>query len=128
MNRKDVSHNCAPLLVNGKPIESSSFTATDAKNEFGQMLEMVTAGRAVVITKHDTPKAVMISYDEFMALAERGKHQLNSLRAEFDELLSSMQTPEARAGIKAAFDASPTQLGRAAVSAMRRRIEIDPES
>ena len=121
MNRKDISHNCAPLLVDGKPLEASSFSATDAKNEFGQMLEMVNAGRAVVITKHDTPKAVMVSYDEFKALSERGVRQLTSLKAEFDELLSSMQTPKARAGITAAFEASPTQLGHAAVSAMRRR-------
>ncbi len=121
MKKWDVSHNFAPLLVDGKPLEASSFSATDAKNEFGRLLEMVNAGRAVVITKHDTPKAVMVSYDEFKALAERGAHQLNSLKEEFDELLSSMQTSKARAGINAAFNVSPTQLGRTAVSAMRKR-------
>ncbi len=121
MNRKDVSHDCAPLLVDGKPLEASSFSATEAKNEFGQILEMVNAGRAVVITKHDAPKAVMVSYDEFQALAGRGARQLNSLAAEFDEILARMQTPKARAGIKAAFAASPAQLGRAAVSATRKR-------
>jgi hypothetical protein len=32
-----------------------------------------------------------------------------------------MQTPSARAGMNAAFDASPKQLGRAAVMAVRKR-------
>ncbi len=121
MSRKTVSHRCASLLVDGRPVETASFSATDAKNDFGQLLEMVNAGQAVVITKHDAPKAVMVSYEEFKILAERGTRQLNSLKAEFDKLLISMQTPEAHAGITAAFDATPQQLGRAAVAAMRRR-------
>ena len=82
---------------------------------------MVTQGRAIVITKHDAPKAVIISYEEFQTLAERGEHQLDTLRAEFDELLSSMQNSKARAGMKAAFTASPVQLGLAAVAARKKR-------
>lgn len=121
MNRKPVSSEGDPLFVDGRPIPVSSLTATDAKNEFGQILELVAAGRAVVITKHDAPKAVVVSYEEFLALTERGEHQLNSLRAEFDDLLARMQTPQARAGLKAAFAASPSQLGETALAARRKR-------
>lgn len=121
MNRKDVSHHCAPLFIDGKPIDTSSFTATEAKNDFGQVLEMAIQGRAIVITKHDSRKAVIISYEDFQNIAERGERQLKALRAEFDDLLSSMQTPKTQAGIKAAFNASPKQLGLAAVVTKNKR-------
>lgn len=98
-----------------------SITATVAKNEFGRVLETVMHGGVVVITKHDAPKAVLISIDEFNALSRASETQLDTLSHQFDALLDRMQTPKARRGMKAAFDASPAQLGKAAVAAARRR-------
>jgi hypothetical protein len=40
---------------------------------------------------------------------------------EFDVLLARMQTPIALAGMKAAFNATPRELGQAASAAMRKR-------
>ena len=105
----------------GETVDTSSVTATDAKKEFARMLEMVIQGSVVVITKHDAPKAVLLSVDEFNALAHAPSQTLDSLSGQFDALLARMQTPKARAGMKAAFAASPKQLGRAAVAAARRR-------
>lgn len=105
----------------GETVDTSSVTATDAKKEFARMLEMVIQGGVVVITKHDAPKAVLLSVDEFNALARAPQHRLDALSGQFDALLARMQTPKARAGMKAAFAASPKQLGRAAVAAARRR-------
>jgi antitoxin Phd len=114
-----------PLAVfhnrRGDPIEPTSFSASAAKSEFGRVLEMAVKGDFVVITKHDAPKAVLVSVDEFNALARSKERSLETLTGEFDELLARMQTPKARAGMKAAFDASPKQLGRAAVEAARKR-------
>src|SRR5258708_40013821 len=90
-------------------------TASDAKKEFGRVLESAMLGRSVVITKHDTPKAVLISIDEFNRLSRPGE-RLNTLTQEFDDLFDRMQTPKARAGMKAAFDASPKQIAKAAVA------------
>jgi hypothetical protein len=42
------------------------------------------------------------------------------LSSEFDALLARMQTPEARAGMQAAFDATPEQLAKAAVTFARK--------
>jgi len=47
--------------------------------------------------------------------------ELDTLSAEFDALLVRMQTPAARVGMKSAFNASPKQLGKAAVAAARKR-------
>ena len=105
----------------GETVDTSSVTATDAKKEFARMLEMVIQGGVVVITKHDAPKAVLLSVDEFNALAHAPSLKLDALSGQFDALLARMQTPKARAGMKAVFAASPKQLGRAAVAAARRR-------
>lgn len=100
---------------------TSSVTATDVKNEFGRVLEKVIQGGTVVITKHDEPKAVLISVNEFNALSNANRVKLDTLSDEFDALLARMQTPAARTGMKAAFDASPKQLGKAAVAVARKR-------
>jgi len=105
----------------GERVETASVTATDAKREFGRVLETVIQGRVVVITKHDAPKAVLISVDEFDALSRASEARLDTLSQQFDALLGRMQLPKVRAGMKAAFDASPKQLGKAAVAVARRR-------
>ena len=105
----------------GERTEPISVSATDAKNEFGRILEQVIQGGRVVITRHDAPKAVLISMDEFDALSRANRVKLDALTGEFDALLAGMQTPAARAGMRAAFAASPKRLGQAAVAAARKR-------
>jgi len=104
----------------GAPL-ADSVTATEAKNRFGQILEKVIRGARVFITKHDRRKAVLLSVEDFESLARAGATQLDNLSAQFDALLAGMQTRKARAGMKAAFDATPGQLGRAAVEIAKKR-------
>ena len=116
------SHGLAPFRNRrGEPVETASVTATDAKKEFGRVLESVIQGGVVVITKHDAPKAVLISVDDFNRLSQTSGPPIDTLRGYFDGLSARMQTPEARAGMKAAFNASPKELGKAAVAYARRR-------
>jgi len=96
-------------------------TATKAKNEFGRLLDTAMQGTAVVITKHDAPRAVLLSMEAFTALTEAGERRLDRLSEEFDELLANQQTSKAKAGLRAAFAASPGQLGKAALAAARAR-------
>lgn len=51
----------------------------------------------------------------------RRESKIDSLRQEFDALLAQMQTPQASAAMKAAFDASPEELRKAAVTATNKR-------
>jgi prevent-host-death family protein len=103
--------------------EAVSFTATQAKNEFGKVLDKAMQEGLVVITKHDAPKAVLMSIDEYNALSRVNERKLDTLTAEFDALLDQMQAPGVRAGMQAAFDSTPRQLGKAAVWAARQRRE-----
>ena len=104
----------------GELVDVPAVAATRLKNEFGAVLEQAVRGGAVAITKHETPRAVLISYDEFRSLVEARSQSLSDLGAEYDSLLSRMQTPAARRGMEAAFNASPAELGRAAAKPPRR--------
>jgi prevent-host-death family protein len=106
----------------GELVDIVEVAATRFKNEFGAMFEQAALGGAVAITKHDAPKAVLISYDEFRALMRARSPGLDDLGAQFDALLAGMQAPRAKKGMAAAFDASPAKLGRAAVKAARKRL------
>lgn len=96
-------------------------TATEAKNKFGHLLESAMQGGIVVITKHDAPKAVLISMEEYTALSSAPESRINALSAEFDSLLMRMQGPAVRGSMQAAFHASPKQIGKAAVVTARKR-------
>lgn len=96
-------------------------TATEAKTRFGPLLETVMRGGTVVITKHDAPKAVLLSMAEFEALGGSRPADLDALSDEFDSLLARLQTPGNRKALKSAFDATPRELGRLAAANQRRR-------
>lgn len=103
----------------GKLVDAPVVTATRLKNEFGAVFEQAAHDGAVVITKHDTPRAVLLSYAEFEALTASTTPALDDLTERFDQLLATMQTPKAKAGVAAAFDATPEEMGAAAVKAAR---------
>ena len=105
-----------------KVLENLRYTtvaASEAKNQFGQVLESALRDGAVVITKHDTPKAVLISIEELEAIAARGR--LDTLSREFDVQYATMQKPGFAKAMDAAFAATPKKLGAAAVKTARKR-------
>ena len=103
----------------GELVDVPTVAATRFKNEFGTIFEQATTEGAVAITKHNTPRAVLLSYAEFEALTKASTPALDELTDQFDDLLERMQTPKSKAAMAAAFDATPEQLGRAAVKAAR---------
>lgn len=105
----------------GELVDIATVAASKLKNEFGAIFEKAALGQPVAITKHDTPKAVLISYEEFASLIQSRRAELNQLSAEFDTMLQEMQAPKARKGMAAAFNASPVELGRAAVKVARKK-------
>ena len=100
----------------GERAAMPTFTATAAKNEFGRVLDAVAEKGAVTITRHDAPKAVLLSIDEYESLIARGSRALDALTAEFDAVLDGMQTARARKSMKGVFDATPARIGKAAVA------------
>ncbi|MGH6647191.1 type II toxin-antitoxin system Phd/YefM family antitoxin [Aquabacterium sp.] len=100
----------------GEQVEVPEFSATEAKNSFGLVLDTAFSQGMVAITKRDRPTAVVLSMDAYQALLD-GQHQpLDSLTQEFDHLLQRMQTSASRDALMDAFDAPPEELGQAAVA------------
>jgi prevent-host-death family protein len=97
----------------------TTVAASEAKNQFGQVLESALRDGAVVITKHDAPKAILMSIEELQAIAARSR--LDTLSDEFDAKYVQMQKPGFSKAMDRAFAGTPKQLGAAAVKAARKK-------
>lgn len=117
---RPIRHTSSPR-EHPSPLVAQRVTSTEAKNRFGQVFDAALEGAVVVITKHATPRAVLLSYDAYQALTRPSSGKLDELRSSFDEMLARMQSPVVQAGTRGGFRATPTQLGKAAVAAARRR-------
>ena len=120
IQRSRLKRSPAPAIRNRRGEEPVQISATEAKNKLGEVLDSVIQSGMILITRHETPKAVLLSMEEYGALSRATQSRLDTLNGEFDALLGRMQTAKARAGMKAAFAASPKQLGKAAVEAARK--------
>lgn len=92
-------------------------SATEAKNSFGRILEAALAQGAVAITKHDEPRAVLMSVQAYQALFEAQASPLAALTQEFDALLAGLQGPAQRDAMAEAFGAEGPELAAAAMAA-----------
>ncbi len=105
----------------GELVEAPAYTASEAKNAFGRILDAAARSGMVTITRHDEPRAVVLSIEEYRALAGARQSALDALSGEFDEMLARMQSPRARKAMQSAFDTDPATLGRIAVKRARRK-------
>ena len=103
----------------GDLIEAQAFSASDAKNAFGRVLDAVERVGMVTITRHDEPKAVLLSMDEYRSLAGARQDSLEAMAGEFDAMLARMQIPGARDAMQSAFVTPAGELGRIAVKGAR---------
>jgi prevent-host-death family protein len=104
-----------------KSEEATTVTATEAQNEFGRVFDTALRDQVVVITKHNAPRAVLLSIDRYNALVGASAAALDTLTSEFDTLLERMQSSTARAAMQRAFNASPGKLGPMAVEEAKPR-------
>lgn len=108
-----------PLLNRrGEPVQE--FTATAAKNLFGQVLEHATRDGMVTITRREQPLAVVLSLTEYQALLDADRPVLEALRRDFDSMAAAMNAPGAGDRTLDIFSSSPEQIGRLALKAARR--------
>jgi len=104
----------------GEEVNIPTVTEASAKGKFNAILDQAAQSGAVAITCDSTPKAVILSYDEFESLVHVRSRAAEKLSAEYDRMMARMQTPKAKKAMRAAFNASPAELGRAAVWAARK--------
>jgi len=117
MNKKYRLFSEVPLKVQ----ELAPVSATVLKNSTADVLDKVATEGAVAITRHDKPRAVLVSIEEFERLTGSGSSLLNELQAEYRGVLEKMQEPEQKAAAERAFNATSEGLGKAAVAAARKK-------
>ncbi|MGH8132756.1 MAG: type II toxin-antitoxin system Phd/YefM family antitoxin [Steroidobacteraceae bacterium] len=98
-----------------------SFTITELKKQAREVIDLVAErNKPVAILRHKTPEAVLISVEDYLEFVLLRRERLNVLTQRYDAMVARMQTPEAAAGVDALFNATPEELGRAAVAAAKR--------
>jgi prevent-host-death family protein len=106
---------------------ASQFTvnATQAKNQFGEILRRVRTASPVFIEKHGTPLAVVIDVASYEALIHRTRDaqqiQLDALRGEFEAMYARMQEPPSRRAVDRLSTVSDDDLNSAATRRAKRR-------
>ncbi|MFM7373793.1 MAG: type II toxin-antitoxin system Phd/YefM family antitoxin [Chthoniobacterales bacterium] len=102
--------------------EMATISATELKNATADVFEQVASRRAVAITRHDKPRAVLLSVEQYEALTgQQNPDWLEKLHEEYRGMLDRMQGPEQRAAAERAFNATPEELGEAAVWAAQQK-------
>ncbi len=100
--------------------ELPTVSATMLKNSISDVFDQVHSSGAVAITRHDKPRAVLLSVEDYEGLKAAFEEPLQKVREHYDRMFERMQTAEQAAGAERAFYASPEDMGRAAVEAAIR--------
>jgi prevent-host-death family protein len=101
--------------------ELPTITATELKNATADVFEQVAAKQAIAITRHEKPRAILLSVEQYEALTGHRPEWLEKLHEEYRGMLERMQGPEQRAGAEKLFRATPEELGQAALWAARQK-------
>lgn len=115
------SHSPCPHLQ-----ELPTVTATQLKHSTADVLDQVSAGNAVAVTRHDKVRVVLISVEQYNKLTAQESNLLSELRTEYRTMLDEMQSPEQKAAALRAFNATPEELGAAAVLGAQRAAAKQP--
>lgn len=109
--------------------ELPTVTATELKHSTADVLDQVSGGKAFTITRHEKPRAVLISIEQYKELTSKESTMLADLQMEYGSILDQMQSPEQKAAAIRAFNATPEEMGKAAVAvAMKTKKETTPQS
>jgi prevent-host-death family protein len=103
----------------GEMVDAPQYTASEAKHNFGQLLDTALRAGPVAITKQRKPTAVLISLDDYKVLTQVEDRTLAVLSAEFDRRFEMMQAPGAAAAMQRAFDTPEEELGAFAAVSLR---------
>lgn len=119
MSKKYQLPTSRSLRVEEMPV----MTATELKNKTADVFDLVASSRAVAIHRNGKPRAVLLSMEEYAALnTGEDPAWLAQVKEESLRMFDAMQTPEHKAAVERLFNATPEELGEAAVWGAQRMI------
>lgn len=98
--------------------EMPEVTASVLKNKFSEVARLAASG-PLAVSRHNRREFVILTAGQYKELQQSRRAPLESLSAEFDEMVAKMNTPKAKRATAALFSASPKALAKAAVNARR---------
>jgi len=113
----------APPIPSPRVSDMPVVTATQLKTATSDVFDLVAKNKAVAIHRHDKARGVLLSVEQYEALTGGGGDWLADLTAECEAMVDAMQSPEQKEAAMLAFNATPEELGEAAVWAARRAME-----
>lgn len=125
--RLDESHpgNRHPPLCRARGYKPPASRRTRPATQRHQSKPVVNKQGAVAITRHKKTKAVMIPFEMYQQLTAGDESWLEDIRAECREMVKNMQGPEQRKLADRLFEATPEELGEAAVRAAQQQTEYN---
>lgn len=102
-----------------RPSRGVAVSATQAQNNFGQVLDQARADGPVFITRYGRPEAVVLSIEAYDALTGTRDVRLDELEAEFDQAIAAMRSIDHREAVDALFTMDSDVLAEAFLHAFR---------
>ena len=101
----------------------SEVTASVLKNKFSEVARLASSG-PLAVSRHNRREFVILTAGQYEELQQSRRAPLESLTAEFDQMVAKMNTPKAKRASASLFSASPKALGKAAVNARRAATHV----
>ena len=89
-----------PAGIKRRASEVESFTATEAQNSFGKVMERAMLNGIVTITKFSRPKYVILSLDTYLGTEDRRKMKSGAGERRTNDIITSLQSRETKAAIR----------------------------
>lgn len=91
-------------------------TASVLKNKFSEVARLASR-EPLAVSRHNRREFVILTAAQYEELQQSRRAPLESLTAEFDQLVARMNTPKAKRATASLFSASSAELGTAALKA-----------
>ena len=96
----------------------SEVSASVLKNKFSEVARLASSG-PLAVSRHNRREFVILTAGQYEELQQSRRAPLESLTAEFDQMVAKMNTPKAKRATAALFSATSASLGKAALKARR---------
>jgi prevent-host-death family protein len=104
-------------------VDLAEVTASVLKNKFSEVARLASSG-PLAVSRHNRREFVILTAGQYEELQQSRRAPLESLTADFDQMVAKMNTPKARRAAASLFSASPKALGKAAVNARRAAAHV----
>ena len=98
----------------------SEITASVLKNKFSEVARLASSG-PLAVSRHNRREFVILTAEQYEELQQSRRAPLESLAAEFDQMVAKMNTPADRVARRSFFNASAVKPSPALVQLKKAR-------